>query len=300
MIEPGELRALEDEVTAALATRDASRLTLLGHGEISLVLGWPPSRPTVACKRLPPFPDTAAFEDYAAVVRRYIDELRAGGVRVVETELQRLVRPDGRVVGFHVQPALPAELLGSAVLRRGDASHGHPLLPAVTEAVVRVTHPRLGVDAQVSNWVWRDGEPWQLDLTTPFLLDEDRRPLFDLAPFLAALPAPLRPLVRRDMVTMVRRWTSARGALLDMTANLLKERLDNWVDRALTEVNARVTPPISRDEAARIYGSDRRLWPVLLRMERANRWWQRNVRRRPFEFLVPERTTYEEAPPGRS
>lgn len=299
MIEPGELRALEDEVIAALATGDASGLTLLGHGEISLVLGWPPGRPTVACKRLPPFPDTDAFEHYAAVVRRYVDELRAGGVRVIETDVQRLVRPDGRVVGFHVQPALPAESLGSSVLRRSDASHGHPLLPAVTDAVVRVTHPRLGVDAQVSNWVWLDGEAWQLDLTTPFLLDEQRRPLFDLAPFLVALPAPTRPLVRRDMVRMIRRWTSARGALLDMTANLLKERLDPWVDQALTQVNARVSPPISRDEASRVYGSDRRLWPVLLRMERANRWWQRNVRRRPFEFLVPDRTTYEEAPPGR-
>ena len=299
MIEPGELRALEDEVSIALATRDAHRLTLLGHGEISLVLGWPPGDPRVACKRLPPFRDATAFERYAAVVRRYIDELRAGGVRVVETDLRHLVRPDGRVVGFHVQPVLPAHALGLELLRSGDASHGHPILPAVTEAVVGVTRPRLGVDAQLSNWAWLDGEPWQLDLTTPFLLDERRRPEFDLAPFLAVLPAPVRLLVKHEMVTLIRRWTTARGALLDMTASLLKERLDPWVDPVLAEVNARVAPPISRDEAARVYEGDRRLWPLLFRLERANRWWQRNVRRRPFEFLVPERTTYEEALPGR-
>lgn len=300
MIEPGELRALEDEVSVALATRDPSRLSLLGHGEVSLVLGWPPGQPRVACKRLPPFRDAAAFGRYAAVVHRYIDELRAGGVRVVETELQHLVRPDGRVVGFHVQSALPAGALGSAILRNGDASHGHPILPAVTETVVRVTHPRLGVDAQLSNWAWLDGEPWQLDLTTPFLLDERGRPAFDLAPFLAVLPAPVRPVVEREMCTLIRRWTTARGALLDMTASLLKERLDDWVDPVLTEVNARVAPPISRDEAARVLAGDRRLWPLLFRLERANRWWQRNVRRRPFEFLVPERTTYEEALRGRA
>ena len=299
MIEPGELRALEDEVSIALATRDAHRLTLLGHGEISLVLGWPPGDPRVACKRLPPFRDATAFERYAAVVRRYIDELRAGGVRVVETDLRHLVRPDGRVVGFHVQPVLPAHALGLELLRSGDASHSHPILPAVTEAVVGVTRPRLGVDAQLSNWAWLDGEPWQLDLTTPFLLDERRRPEFDLVPFLAVLPAPVRLLVKHEMVTLIRRWTTARGALLDMTASLLKERLDPWVDPVLAEVNARVAPPISRDEAARVYEGDRRLWPLLVRLERANRWWQRNVRRRPFEFLVPERTTYEEALPGR-
>jgi hypothetical protein len=299
VIEPGDLRALEDEVAAALATRDPDRLPLLGHGEISLVLGWPPDDPAVACKRLPPFRDAAAFERYATVVRRYIDELRAAGVRVVDTDLHHLVRPDGRIVGFHVQPALPAHSLGTEVLRHGDASHGHPILAAVTDTVVRVTHPRLGVDAQLSNWAWLDGEPWQLDLTTPFLLDEHHRPEFDLTPFLAVLPAPVRPLVHREMVTLIRRWTTARGALLDMTANLLKEGLDLWVDPALAEVNARVAPPISRDEAARVYDGDRRLWPLLSRLERANRWWQRTVRRRPFEFLVPERTTYEEARPGR-
>lgn len=300
MIGPDELRALEDEVSVALAARDPSRLPLLGHGEISLVLGWPSGDPTVACKRLPLFRDAAAFERYAAVVRRYIDELRAGGARVVETDLHHLVRPDGRVVGFHVQPVLPAHVLGSTVLRGGDPSRGHPIVPAVVDTVVRVTHPRLGVDAQLSNWAWLDGEAWQLDLTTPFLLDERRRPAFDLVPFLAGLPAAVRPLVRREMVTMIRRWTSARGALLDMTANLLKEGLDPWVDPVVEEVNARVAPPISRREAARVYHGDRRLWPLLLRLEHANGWWQRHVRRRPFEFLVPERTTYEERLPGPS
>ena len=45
----------------------------------------------------------------------------------------------------------------------------------------------------MSNWAWLDGEPWQLDLTTPFLLDERRRPAFDLTPFLAVLPARSAP-----------------------------------------------------------------------------------------------------------
>jgi hypothetical protein len=49
-----------------------------------------------------------------------------------------------------------------------------------------------------------------------------------------------------------------------------------------------------------VYHSDRRLWPLFFRLERVNRWWQNSVRRRPFEFLVPERTTYEEAPSGRA
>ena len=45
---------------------------------------------------------------------------------------------------------------------------------------------------------------------------------------------------------------------------------------------------------ARVHADDRRLWPLLFRLEHVNRWWQRRVRRRPYEFLGPERTTYQE------
>jgi hypothetical protein len=77
-----------------------------------------------------------------------------------------------------------------------------------------------------------------------------------------------------------------------MRASLLTERLDRTVDPVLTEVNARVTPPISAYEATRACQTDRRLWALLFRLERADRWWQNIGRRRPFEFLVLKRTTY--------
>lgn len=288
-----DLESLESDVARALETGDVSRLRLLGHGEISLVLGWPPDSPQVACKRLPPFPSAASFEAYAAVVRRYVEELRAGGIRVVDTELRHLARPDGSVIGFHIQPALPSELLGVEVLRRARPDISNPLVPAVVEAVVGVTTDRLGVDAQLSNWMWMDGEPWQLDLTTPFLL-ENGQPTFDLGPFLAALPALVRPVVQRQMVQLVQRWTSARGALLDMAANVRKEGLDAWLDPVLHHVNGHVEPIVTRDEVVRVNASDARLWPVLLRLEQANRWWQRRIRHRTYEFLLPSRTTYEE------
>lgn len=293
MIPTPDLENLEAEVARALEDGDPSRLRILGHGEISLVLGWPADGPRVACKRLPPFPSSASFDAYAAVVRRYIDELRSGGISVVDTDLRHLVRSDGTVIGFHVQPVLPAELLGVEVLRRSQPDIAHPLLPAVVDAVVGVTTPTLGVDAQLSNWVWMDGEPWQLDLTTPFLL-EDGRLAFDLTPFLCALPAVVRPVVRRQMVQLVHRWTSARGALLDMAANVRKEGFDEWLDPVLHHVNGRVEPPVTRDEVVGVNTSDERLWPVLLRLEQVNRWWQRRVRHRAYEFLLPKRTTYEE------
>lgn len=294
MIDHADLTSLEHDVAYALRTRDASRVCLLGHGEISLALGWPPDDPKLACKRLPPFDSLDQYRTYATLVERYIVALQAGGVHVVETELDYLVRADGRVVGFHIQPALPADNLCNVILRRSEQSTTHPLVSAVVDTVTQATTDRLGIDAQLSNWSWRDDTPWQLDLTTPFMLDKHGRPELELEPFLAVLPAIVRPIVRNQMIQLIRRWMTARGALADMAANLLKEGLDAWLDPVLERVNSRVHPPVSRDEAQHLYDDDRRLWPILLRLERANRWWQERVRRRTYEFLLPEHTTYEE------
>ncbi len=289
-----DLDAVERDVGRALATGNRAHLRVVGHGEISIVVGWPPDDPTFVCKRLPPFADVGAFEAYRDVVLRYVDELRGRGVRVVDTEVSHVVRPDGRIVGFHVQPLLPAASLATEVLRAGDPAQSHPLVPAVVDAVVGATTDRMGVDSQLSNWMWLDGAPWQIDLTTPFLLDGRGQPAFDLSPFLGALPAVVRPVVRREMTQLIHRWTTVRGALLDLTANLLKDGLDEWLTPVLETVNARVDPPITASEATRVLADDRRLWPLLFRLEHVNRWWQRRVRRRPYEFLLPERTTYEE------
>jgi hypothetical protein len=285
-------------VAHALRTHDASGLRLLGHGEISLALGWPPDDPHTACKRLPPFRSLDHYRSYAVLVERYIRALEAGGTRVVETELRYVTRADGRVIGFHLQPALPPDSLGNAVLRRSEPETAHALIASVVDVVMNVTNDRVGIDSQLSTWSWHDGEPWQLDLTTPFLFDEGGAPELEMAPFLEILPAAIRPVVRRQMTGLMRRWATARGALADMAANAIKFGLDSWVDPIIEHINARVDPPLTRREAEKMYADDRRLFPVLLRLERANRWWQERVRRRPYEFLLPERTTYEEALSG--
>lgn len=292
MVSDADLAALEGQVRHAAATGDATGLHLMGFGEVSTVLGWPPGRPEAVCKRLPPFPDQASFDAYAAVVRRYVERLEAAGVAVVPTEVRSVRRDDGRVAGFHVQPALDAATIGTEVLRQADPGRGHDLPGAVVDAVRRATGGRIGVDAQLANWAWLDGEAHQLDLTTPFLLAPDGRGLaIDLAPFLAGLPAPVRRLVRRQMDALVQRWMTPRGALVDVVANLYKERLDGWVDPVLAAANAVVRPPITAGEAAKVHADDRRLWPLLLRLEKLQRHWTR-LRGRPYEFVLPEQTTY--------
>jgi hypothetical protein len=293
MIDTNELQELEAGVGLALRTGDLSHLRLIGHGEMTMALGWPADQPKFVCKRLPPFSSARAASAYEAVVTRYIDELRRRGVRTVDTDVRWLDRTGGGVIGYLVQPALAPETLGPDVLRRSTPSSDHPLVRSVVDKVAAATGNGVGIDAQLSNWAWVHEEPWQLDVSTPMMMDSAGQPALDMGPFLAKLPAVSRPVVRREMVKLMRRWMSTRGSMVDLAANVIKENLEDWIDPVLECINDYVEKPVTYQEALSVYKADRRMFPFLLALVHVNQYWQERIRRRPFEFLLPDSTTYQ-------
>jgi hypothetical protein len=288
--------AVEHAVQEALRTGSEDHLRVLGHGEISLVVGWPTDEPVVACKRLPVFPSTTDAEAYADVFSRYIAELEQRGLKVVPSSLTFLApAPDGRRVGYVVQPVLPSGSLGPDILRATEPDPEHPLLTAVVAAVIGAVDERTGLDAQISNWAMPDGAVQYLDVTTPILYGDGGLEL-DVDMTIASYPAVLRPALRRFVAPpVVAAYCDPRTVLLDLAANLHKERLAAWVpavlevaDRELRVATAASTSrPITRDEVDRYYRSNARLWEVMLRLRQADRWWQRRIRRRVYPFLLP-------------
>lgn len=283
-----ELRGLDADVEAALDDGDESRLRILGGGEISLVLGWPPAEPAFACRRLPLFPTRARFDAYCQALADYVGALRGRGVDVVETELIPLERDDGRVAGYAAQPVLAPESLAPAVIAAADPVAGHPLVEALVETALGAVGPRLGIDAQLSNWTWEEGRLRYLDVTTPMIWDAEGRPRLDIDLLVRPLPALVRAPVRRFLGPRIldgyREW---RGVANDLLGNLIKERLDPWIPVFLAPVNRELDPPLDERAVRSYYRSDARLWEWLLRFRRLDRAWQRHVRRRPYEFLLP-------------
>ena len=87
--------------------------------------------------------------------------------------------------------------------------------------------------------------------------------------------------------------------LLDVASNLHKEQLDRCVPLLLAAAAARVGPPIAHAEVLRYFRRDRALWLALQRLRRADRAWQRRVRRRPYPFLLAPPYRYGPmTPPG--
>ena len=271
----------------ALATGDRSGLDLRGFGVTSVVLAAPLGAPTAACKRVPPFRDRATFERYRQVVLHNVDELRAGGVTVVDTDV-RLVEHGGHLVGYVVQPLLPPESLGEAILKAAEPSADHPLVTAMVDHVLAATTERRGIDAQVGNWAVIDGVVSYLDVTTPFSVDERGELEMDLDVFLTSGPPPLRPLYRRELPKSMTRWLDARHALVDLVGNLYKLDLDGWVEPIIEATRGRVDPPISVTEAREYYDGEVKTWTLLHKVLVGYAWWQRTVRRQvPSGFVPP-------------
>jgi hypothetical protein len=286
----GGLEALEALVARALETGDVSRLRVLGYGEISSVLAWSLDGREVACKRLPPFPDAAALGAYRGCVEAYLGRLEAAGIAPVETEVHAVAGADGRPVAYCVQPVLPPGSVLDERLAACDEEAALALFDRVLDRVLRCLDGSLGVDAQVSNWAATPEGLVYLDVSTPMMRDGGGRERLDPGLFLASLPWALRGLVRRLMLgAILDKYYSPRGAIVDLLGNLVKERLERLIPPFLARANRCVAPAITEAEVRAYYRDDARMWALLQTLRRADRAWQRRVRRRVYPFLLPGR-----------
>lgn len=287
LVTAAEIADLEGQVQRALEAGDDAGLEILGYGEISLVLGWPAAAPVVACKRLPVFADAGRAASYGALVEEYVDRLRRLGVDVLPTEWHTVPSAGGGVSAYVVQGVLPAESLAVRLLA-AEPDLAPEVVGAVVEVVVAAVSAEVGLDAQISNWAWVDGALRYYDVTTPMLNDSAGHTRMDLALLTSPLPAATRPAVRRFLAPgIVADYHDRRKVVVDLVGNLLKERLEPILPAAIAAANEHVTPPLTREEIDGWYRGNARTWELMLRLRRADRWWQRRVRRRPYAFLLP-------------
>lgn len=284
---------VESAVANAIRHRTTNGLKLLGHGEISVVLAWPTAAPAAAVKRVPPFRDLARAQQYVEVCDDFFATLRSANVGIWPTTLHIHERRDGRAVVYHQQPIADITQLGSNVLRSARPTDTHPLLHAIADAAAKVCSPTLGLDCQLANWLWDGTTAMQIDFTSPFALTDDRDDLqYDAHTFLQEYPLVVRPYLRKEFTSLLRRFTTPEGALGDMVANMMKEGLDEWVDPTIKTINQRLGINLRRERAQWMYDNDRKLLPTVLKVKKVQRWWLTHSGRR-YEQLLPEKTTYE-------
>ena len=288
MITTPDLASLDDTVARALETGDESQLHILGYGEVSSVVAWPDEDGPYACKRLPLFDDTTRVDEYRSLFDEYMATLRGTGVVVHESHLGTVVRPDGRVAAYCVQPALPGDSLAPALVATGETASRRAMFEEIVDHISATVRPTIGLDAQLSNWARREDDLVYVDVTTPLLRDEDGTERIDTELFMTSLPAIFRPIVRHFLLGgILDPYYSQRRTALDLTGNLHKEGLAEHVPELIGIANERLGIDLSTAEVARFYRREARMWAALQRARRVDRAWQRNIRRRSYPFLLP-------------
>jgi Family of unknown function (DUF6206) len=287
LLEEEELGALHEAVEAALRARSEESLDIVGWGEISMSVGWPRGANSVVAKRLPRFPSRAAFEAYAPLVDRYREALERAGIVTLRTDVAGVEVADGGVVAYALQPLLPQGDLGPALLRAADPGEGHPIVEAVPRLAAGALSDTLGIDSQLANWAWVNGVPIYFDLTTPLLRDASGADEMDFDVLLSAYPWITRGFLRRFVAPgIVATYFDLRHVYLDLCGNLIKERLQPWLEAILASCNRYLEPPLTADDVARYYRSDARLWSFVQRIRHADRVWHR-LRGRTYPYLIP-------------
>lgn len=287
-IDDAEIARIDAAIERALATGDTGELRILGYGEVSCVVASETAAGRFAVKRLPPFADEGRLARYEATLKRYIERLEARGIRVARSELRSVPRGRGGIVAYCVQPMVDPGTLGPRHLAAAGPDVAAESFSLLLDHMLCAIDAGTGLDGQISNWALGDGAPVYLDVTTPMLRDAEGREELDVDLFLASLPAPLRPVVKRFMLrSILDKYYERRGVVLDLLGNLIKEKLDHLLPRLLEIANARLEQPITLDQVKAYYADDAGTWALLQRLRAVDRFLQRRVLRRPYPFLLP-------------
>lgn len=283
-----DLDLLEERFRHAFATGKGDGLSVVGYGEITSVVAWQGREGPVAAKRLPAFIDGTGVDEYIDLLEEYIARLRDVGLDVVPTTTQRLVLDNGDVALYLLQPLIDEGALAHNRLREASREEAVDMFERVFDGVEAAIGADIGIDAQVSNWALNGDELVYFDVTTPLLRDGAGADRLDTDIFLASLPWMLRGFVKRFMVRgIIDEYFDVRITILNLLANLYKERLNELIPLGLDRANARLGRALTAEEVRRYYAKDARMWELLQRLRRADRWWHLRIRRHPYPFLLP-------------
>ncbi|MCH7958966.1 MAG: hypothetical protein IID08_02475 [Candidatus Hydrogenedentes bacterium] len=288
-----DLRSLEERVQHALRTLDNNDLQVLGYGEVTTVFRLDTEHDSFACKRFPLFRNRSDAEAHQGLVHRYIAELAARGLNVLETGFVSLYDDDGRTVLYLIQPIVEAERIGPNYFRTLEPEIAQKKFEEILTTIESSVTPELAPDGQLSNWVFLDEGLFYVDVSTPFMRDAEGAEAVNwdvlYESVIGGILTPLRPYFRRQIPSILESYFSVRGQVLDFLGNLRKEKLDPLIPAFLSVANARLdlSPPLTLKDVQAYYNEDADVYALLMRLYRINRAFHRHVLRRPYPNFIP-------------
>jgi len=283
-----DLRDLEDKVHHAVVTGDESALHIIGFGEITTVLMLETAEGRFALKRLPVMKSRAAAEHVTSTIDAYAAALTEKGVHIVPNEARTIERGAESFIVYCVQVALDESELATNRFKHQSAEECHRDFVRIVDTLEKAIGPEVTPDGQLSNWAFVGDELVYLDLSTPFMRDAKGDSVLDWKNFMSPIPAPLRGYYLREVPKILDKYFTLRGAMLDLLGNLRKENLDHLTPDFMRYVNQRFAfeKSLTEDEIRRYYIKDAKMYALIERLRKMDRWIQTTIFRRTYPYLL--------------
>lgn len=301
MIDHGDLEEFEMGLDPTHLKNASVPATVLGYGEISTIfrIG---EDDTVACKRMPLFPDRAAAEAYERNYRDYCRHLRDAQINIPHDRTELVEFPGRPAVLYILQERLPPERFCHKLIHTLEQEEIDAMIGRIASEITKVwafngqkaPSLEIALDGQLSNWVLdgdiKTGKLWYVDTSTPLYQTNGEEQL-DPELFLKSAPSFLRWIIRWLFLDdVMNRYYDQRQVMIDLAANLYKEQRPDLVPAVVNIINdncSGLSEPLTEEAVEKYYKEDKLIWTLFLAFRRIDRWIAIKVLRKRYEFILP-------------
>ncbi|MBW7858218.1 MAG: hypothetical protein H3C43_08000 [Leptonema sp. (in: Bacteria)] len=273
---------------------------IIGFGEMSTVFGFGDSELTdFAFKRMAIFHSEDELVPYRKNFIEYCQLLVELNINMPDYGTVTIERK-GQPVLYVFQRKIDSDSIGHHYIQKTSVDESTELFKVILEKFDIVfnynkNNPKLaiGLDGQISNWVYQNKTLLYLDTSTP-LMRKDGIEQLNSELFLRICPSYLVWVIRLFfLATVLDRYYDLRLVIIDLIGNLYKEKKQSLINPFLEVANQFLTKshpelkPIKQKEIDAYYKEDAWIWRIFLFFRKLERFIKTKIQRREYELILP-------------
>lgn len=305
--------------------RGPALIDIVGYGEISTVMRlkktvWENDERDIIkdesrwlWKKMPPFPGMTDVESYENLYNEYRRLLvNDVGIPVPRQTTRHFKHGDCYIV-YAGQERLDERRVCNVLIKSLDRNSAITVLVKILRKLHDVhrfnttnTRCRIGIDAQLSNWVvmsrhdsldhiYPEDSLAFIDTSSPMIRIEGKEQV-NTEIFIKSAASFLRPVIRTFFLQEVLdRYYDMRSVMIDIIANLYKEKRTDLIDDYIEKTNEFIRSTgisernLTRKEIDKYYSGDVLIWRFYQASRKIDRFITEKILRQKYVFRIPGR-----------